>query len=131
VQRFEPPSVGEREKSRTIPAEVRAAVLERDRHRCRKCGSGGALELNHVVEFWMGGRHTVENLHTLCSLCHGEWTWSPPPDVSYDEWLTVPPARWFARAYADAMRGTSSIGSTTVVELFAGLARVCREAIER
>lgn len=88
-----------------IPAKVKRAVLERDGNRCKKCRNGDAdLELHHIVEVVAGGRHELENIDTLCAPCHGEWTWSPPADVTYAEWLALPPARMFAAQVAQAMR---------------------------
>lgn len=65
---------------RTIPDMVRVSVLERDQHRCTECGwrRAGAspddprkmLELHHVVAHAERGANTVENLRTLCNVCH-------------------------------------------------------------
>jgi len=59
----------------TIPPSVRAAVLARDRHRCRArgCGATQFLEVHHVVPRSAGGSNRAENLVTLCSRCHQMW----------------------------------------------------------
>jgi hypothetical protein len=59
----------------TIAPSVRAAVLRRDRHRCRAsgCGETRFLEVHHVVEREAGGSNHPENLVTLCSRCHHLW----------------------------------------------------------
>jgi 5-methylcytosine-specific restriction endonuclease McrA len=60
-------------KSRhTIAPSVRAAVLERDGHRCRApgCGTSRFLELHHLVPRRLGGAATIDNLVTLCRRCH-------------------------------------------------------------
>jgi len=56
----------------TVPSSVRAAVMERDGHRCRAegCSSTGFLEVHHVVPRSEGGSNKPENLITLCSRCH-------------------------------------------------------------
>ncbi|MGZ4172657.1 MAG: HNH endonuclease [Solirubrobacteraceae bacterium] len=45
---------------------VRQAVLERDGHRCTKCGSTDRLQVHHIVSARDGGPVTLENLVTLC-----------------------------------------------------------------
>lgn len=58
-----------------IPAEVRAAVLKRDRYKCRRCGTEDNLTLHHVVPRGRteayGGVHEPKNLVTVCWIpCH-------------------------------------------------------------
>lgn len=64
---------------RKIPADVRREALSRDKYACTKCGwhqekwnkaDPRHLELHHVVEHVRGGANTVENLITLCTVCH-------------------------------------------------------------
>jgi len=68
---------------RKIPDVVRVKVLERDDYTCRCCGwnhensrSGDKhrtlLELHHINHHADGGENTVENLITLCNICHDE-----------------------------------------------------------
>jgi DNA mismatch endonuclease Vsr len=68
------------EHDRCIPDPVRVAVLERDHFACVKCGWDRSkmtkddprkmLELHHVKHHSDGGDNTVENLITLCNVCH-------------------------------------------------------------
>lgn len=58
---------------RSIPAQIRKAVFERDGGRCafihrdgRGCGSTRRLEFDHIVPFARGGKTTIENLRLLC-----------------------------------------------------------------
>jgi 5-methylcytosine-specific restriction endonuclease McrA len=58
---------------RTIPADVRRAVWERDGGRCtftspagRRCDAKRRLEFDHVVAFARGGRATLEGLRLRC-----------------------------------------------------------------
>lgn len=83
-------------------AAVRRATFERDGHRCRKCSSGTGLEAHHRKERVNGGLDELDNLITLCSLCHDEWTYLEPPAhlLSFDAWLTVPPAQVLAIVFA-------------------------------
>ncbi|SCH81377.1 HNH endonuclease [uncultured Clostridium sp.] len=68
------------EHDRKIPDAVRVAVLERDHFKCSKCGWDRSmliredprkmLELHHKRHHKDGGDNTVENLITLCNVCH-------------------------------------------------------------
>lgn len=67
---------------RRIPDSVRVEVLQRDHHRCRKCGWGYAdlapgdprriLELHHIKYHSNRGENTVGNLITLCNVHHDQ-----------------------------------------------------------
>lgn len=68
---------------RKIPDPVRVKVLERDNFCCRCCGWSPEnaneadryrtlLELHHIEHHAKGGENTVENLITLCNICHDE-----------------------------------------------------------
>lgn len=47
----------------------RAAVLKRDKNRCRKCGSTSQLVVHHVKHHAKGGSNRMANLVTLCQRC--------------------------------------------------------------
>ena len=54
---------------------LRAAILERDGHRCRRCGTQAKygvtwLECDHIQRVADGGGHSPSNLRTLCKQCH-------------------------------------------------------------
>jgi 5-methylcytosine-specific restriction endonuclease McrA len=58
---------------RYIPAEVKRAVVKRDRGECtfvgsngQRCGSRKLLELDHIEPVALGGRATVENMRLRC-----------------------------------------------------------------
>lgn len=53
-----------------VPAAMRRAVLERDRHRCVKCGSTEGLQIDHIYPRWLGGLNVLANLQTLCAVCN-------------------------------------------------------------
>jgi hypothetical protein len=65
---------------RQIPDLVRVAVLKRDNYQCVSCRWSRAmlapddprtiLELHHLHAHVEGGENTVENLITLCNVCH-------------------------------------------------------------
>jgi hypothetical protein len=73
--------------SRTIPAEVRRAVWDRDGGACafvaasgKRCGSTRRLELHHLVPHARGGASTIDNLSLRCSthnLYHAELDFGP------------------------------------------------------
>lgn len=53
-----------------IPKHVRAAVFERDGHRCAACGATEDLTLDHIKHYSRGGADVVGNLRTLCRRCN-------------------------------------------------------------
>ncbi len=65
---------------RNIPDDVRVEVLVRDKFCCKKCGWNHEmatpsdprhhLELHHLKHHVDGGSNTVENLITVCNVCH-------------------------------------------------------------
>lgn len=55
-----------------IRKHVRAAVYERDDHRCQKCGSEGPLAIDHIVAVSKGGSNEPTNLRTLCRSCNSK-----------------------------------------------------------
>jgi hypothetical protein len=69
------------EHDRQIPDPVRAAVLRRDKYKCKSCSwthkewnpsDARHLELHHVKEHAKGGANTEDNLMTVCTVCHDE-----------------------------------------------------------
>ena len=60
------------ENARTIAAEIRRAVSERDGGRCTFVGPTGyrcesrAVEFDHIVPVAMGGTSTISNVRLLC-----------------------------------------------------------------
>ncbi|MCU0434735.1 MAG: HNH endonuclease [Bacteroidia bacterium] len=66
---------------RVISDTVRIAVLRRDNYKCVKCGWSSNewdrstprhLELHHIKHHVEGGANTIENLITVCTVCHDE-----------------------------------------------------------
>ncbi len=68
---------------RKIPDPIRIKVLERDRYSCQKCNWShensnpadkvrNLLELHHIEHHATGGSNTLENLITLCNVCHDD-----------------------------------------------------------
>lgn len=55
----------------TLYAKKRQMILERDGHRCRWCGSGEDLTIDHIVPRSQGGTDANTNLQVLCSDCNG------------------------------------------------------------
>ncbi len=84
---------------------LRHEILERDRYRCRSCGCGGRLEVDHVkpVRTHPGLSYEPGNLQALCPSCHTKKTriecgHSPPREDRQDwrravEALTRPDQR--------------------------------------
>lgn len=64
---------------RKIPDDVRGEVLVRDGYSCQHCrwthsmwnaSDPRHLELHHVLHHAKGGKNSVDNLITLCTICH-------------------------------------------------------------
>jgi 5-methylcytosine-specific restriction endonuclease McrA len=57
--------------------KIRKIILERDGYRCQEIRHGGhqcpnkATEVDHVIR---GANDSLENLRSLCRLCHGRKT---------------------------------------------------------
>lgn len=69
------------EHDRQIPDPVRAAVLRRDKYKCKSCSwthkewnpsNARHLELHHIKEHVKGGANTEDNLMTVCTVCHDD-----------------------------------------------------------
>lgn len=59
----------EDKNSRHIPKDISDKTKYRDYFRCVWCGTY-LYERHHIVEWHLGGSHTVENLALLCPNCH-------------------------------------------------------------
>ena len=57
--------------SANIPNETRKRVYRRDNYRCALCDSSRYIQIHHYCPRGQGGNDSVENLITLCSVCHG------------------------------------------------------------
>jgi 5-methylcytosine-specific restriction endonuclease McrA len=67
--------------SRSVPPRLRAAILERDRFRCRRCGASAddeRLVVDHVQPVALGGLTCGDNLQTLCVPCNQGKADRPP-----------------------------------------------------
>ena len=52
--------------------ERRSICLERDTYKCRICQKEIDLNVHHVIPVSRGGRHSLQNLITLCRDCHSK-----------------------------------------------------------
>jgi hypothetical protein len=52
-----------------IPEDLKRLVFERDRGRCRVCGSEELIQFHHVVPWSLGGRNEAQNLRLVCAGC--------------------------------------------------------------
>ncbi len=54
--------------------ELREYILERDNYTCQKCktqkGDVTYFHIHHKKPMYKGGKHTEENVTTLCKKCH-------------------------------------------------------------
>lgn len=49
---------------------IRDEILERDGHRCTRCGGTDRVQVHHVVPYRYSKSHAPSNLTTLCRSCH-------------------------------------------------------------
>ncbi|WP_420869110.1 HNH endonuclease [Citrobacter meridianamericanus] len=53
-----------------ISPTVRLRIYERDKFRCKHCGTNEDLTIDHIKPVSRGGDHEDENLQTLCRTCN-------------------------------------------------------------
>jgi len=53
-----------------IPDDLKQYVWQRDRGRCRQCGSNIELQFDHLIPLAFGGATTEQNLQILCGPCN-------------------------------------------------------------
>ena len=53
-----------------ISEKTREEVLNRDAFECQICKRKDSLHLHHLIKRRYGGKHTADNLITLCASCH-------------------------------------------------------------
>ena len=66
-------TISNREKGKSIPAQLRVRVLTRDGFRCKMCGVTAEemkLHVDHIVPVSRGGITEERNLQTLCQKCN-------------------------------------------------------------
>lgn len=51
-------------------SNLRDRVLNRDEHKCVRCGSMNNLQVDHKTPLKLGGKNIMSNLQTLCVDCH-------------------------------------------------------------
>jgi hypothetical protein len=81
------------EEARSIPSNVRQAVLDRDDYICRYCGRRSqTIEVDHVIPVSQGGTSTLDNLVTACRTCNRKKGGRRPREAGM-EVLPVPTRR--------------------------------------
>lgn len=68
-----------------VPLHVKEEVLERAGYRCERCGVGGTLQMQHVLNRSQGRQDLASMLIALCGPCH-EWVTTHPADARRDGW---------------------------------------------
>ena len=80
---------GEIRDSRYIPADLRAAVIMRDRSTCQMCGRNVVndhitIHIDHIIPLSWGGKTEIDNLQCLCRECNEgkkNWEANENPDL--------------------------------------------------
>lgn len=71
--------------SRSIPSNVRQAVLDRDDYLCRYCGRRSqTMEVDHIIPVSQGGASTLDNLVTACRKCNRRKAGRTPQEAGMD-----------------------------------------------
>lgn len=70
VRHYDPRNHGFAIQRKPIPAEVRAAVYERDGNACVYCGATDRLTLDHVIPVSRCGSDDMDNLVCACLACN-------------------------------------------------------------
>ena len=75
-------SAMKRSRSTPVPMDIRRQVADRDKGRCRFCGTAVNVQAHHIVYRSQGGKDLVDNLISLClehhALVHSDKrTWMP------------------------------------------------------
>ena len=65
-----PPRTPQQIEAAKLTGRLRRAVFERDRYRCRHCGTWIDLVVDHIIAIVDGGRTESENLQTPCRPCN-------------------------------------------------------------
>ena len=63
-------AMAEARRRRDTPNETKQFVFDRDQGKCVSCGSGNALQFDHIIPFSKGGGDAAENIQLLCGPCN-------------------------------------------------------------
>lgn len=83
------------------PGRLKTAAKKRDSYLCQKCGRKDGLQGHHLSSWWEMGlateeackeaSNTIDNIITLCSVCHTEWhSYEKGSKQPFKEWLKEP-----------------------------------------
>ncbi len=93
-----------RKSQRQIDTAISWAVYKRDGYRCRYCGSDGALSVDHIDLWEMGGASVAENLLSCCKKCN-----RTRGSMPYDEWLDSKDYENRSRNLTDVQRADNRV----------------------
>lgn len=68
--------------------QIQKKVFERDEYKCKFCGSGGSLTVDHIQSWaeYVELRFNMDNCRTLCMKCHYEITFGKPMPPTVRAW---------------------------------------------
>jgi 5-methylcytosine-specific restriction endonuclease McrA len=78
----------------TAPKKLKAAVHDRDGHRCVYCGTESDLSVDHKVPQSRGGTDDIDNLQTLCRPCNAS-----KRDMTHNEFVSRNANETFRQRY--------------------------------
>lgn len=78
----------------TCPKKLKAAVHERDGHRCVYCSATDDLSVDHKIPQSRGGSDDIDNLQTLCRPCNAS-----KRDMTHDEYVSRNGDETFPKRY--------------------------------
>ena len=74
-----------------VASDTRRAVYRRDGFMCVICGDPRSLQIHHFVPRGKGGSDEMDNLVTLCGMCHGvvHKKIMPVGSLRYEDYLSA------------------------------------------
>lgn len=75
-------------KRLTVSFKIKSEVFSRDKFKCQKCGFyalSDDLEVHHIKMEIKGGEDSINNLVTLCSICH---YYAPDDEKEFEVYLS-------------------------------------------
>tara|TARA_B100001057_G_scaffold330050_1_gene330421 strand:+ start:975 stop:1493 length:519 start_codon:yes stop_codon:yes gene_type:complete len=66
------PKYSQKKSRPYLSDKTRWEIFARDNFTCKKCNKREFLEIDHIIPFAKGGKHTLDNFQTLCQKCNSK-----------------------------------------------------------